>query len=510
MVKTRIDTFMTSFLSQRNAILWLILVNLIVRLAVVFGTTLGNDDVYYTLYARYLDWSYFDHPPMVGYFIRLFTCNGYFLNNDFFARLASLFVGTINLWIVYKIGILLKDKITGLIAATLLAASFYGSVIVGVFILPDTPQSLFWLASLWSFLKFIETKNNRFLLFFGMLVGLAMLSKYHAVYLWVGSLLYLLMYDRRSLFSFYTFTAWLFTLLLFSPVIYWNLTSPMSGIAYHSSRVGGASWMPSLVHFFPTFLGQIFYQNPFVVGLIFYCIWVFRNEIKQNKNAVFLSLTSLPLLFSTTVLSLYNETLPHWSGPAFYGLILIASFFYTHRKLLFQRIIAVSHLFFFLVILFGLVQINTGILLGKENLPANKLGSDDFTIDLAMWDEAREVLIHFVTSDTIAMRSPVVFCDKWFPAAHIDYYMATPNGLPLFVLGDLNSQHLYAKINQERGIDSLQGDAYFVCTSRYFCSPKDYLKSQYDYDVEKPTVLTVSKAGKKRMNVFVWRLKRKA
>ncbi len=509
MVKNRIDSFVANFLSQRNAILWLILFNLIVRLVIVFSTTLGNDGVYYTLYARYLDWSYFDHPPMVAYFIRLFTFNLSFINSDFFARLASLLVGTVNLWLVYKIGILLKDKMTGLVAALLLAASFYGSVIVGVFILPDTPQSLFWLASLWCFLKFVKTKNNRFLLYFGVLVGLAMLSKYHSVYLWVAAMLYLLLYDRKSLFSMPTLIALLFTFALFSPVIYWNLTSPMSGIAYHSSRVGGTSWIPSVAHFFPTFFGQIFYHNPFVVALIFYCIWIFRKEIKHDKQIVFLLLTALPLILTTTMLSLYNETLPHWSGPAFYGLILIAAVFYSYRALLFNRIIAYSHLFFILVIVLGLIQINTGILLGKENQQPNKLGSDDFTIDLAVWNEAGEVLISFVKADTVAMHTPAIFCDKWFPAAHIGYYMAIPNGIPLFVLGDLKSQHLYAKINQERGFDSLHGDAYFVCTSRYYCSPKDDLKMHFDYDVEKPIILTVTKEGKQRMNLFVWRLKRK-
>jgi 4-amino-4-deoxy-L-arabinose transferase-like glycosyltransferase len=508
-MKTRIDTYIVAFLSQRNAILWLVLFNLIVRILVVFSTTLGNDDVYYTLYARYLDWSYFDHPPMVAYFIRLFTLNGVLLCNDFFARLASLFVGSLNLFLVYKIGVLLKDKLTGLVAATLLATSFYGSVIVGVFILPDTSQSVFWLASLCFFLKFIKTQSSIFLIVFGAMVGLSMLSKYHAVYLWVGALFYLLIYDRKSLFSISTLIALIFTLALFSPVIYWNITSPMSGIAYHSSRVGGTSWIPSLAHFFPTFFGQIFYHNPFVVGLIFYCVWVFRNKIISNKKIFFLLLTSLPLLLTTTVLSLYNETLPHWSGPAFYGFVLIASFFYSHRQLLFQRVIAISHSFFILVIVLGLVQINTGLLLGKENLPPNKLGSDDFTIDLAVWKEAGAVLSDFVKSDSLLMKQPAILCDKWFPAAHIDYYMAIPNGLPLFVLGDLNSQHLYAKINQERGIGSHYGDVYFVCTSRYFCSPKDILKTKYEYDIAKPVILTILKERKKRMNLFVWRLKRK-
>ena len=31
---------------------------------------LQGDEAYYWLYSRYLDWGYFDHPPMVALFIR--------------------------------------------------------------------------------------------------------------------------------------------------------------------------------------------------------------------------------------------------------------------------------------------------------------------------------------------------------------------------------------------------------------------------------------------------------
>ncbi len=64
---------------RRNTLL-LILVATIVRMIVAGTIELGNDEVYYRLYADPLQWNYFDHPPMVGWLIRLSTFNLYFDN----------------------------------------------------------------------------------------------------------------------------------------------------------------------------------------------------------------------------------------------------------------------------------------------------------------------------------------------------------------------------------------------------------------------------------------------
>lgn len=116
------------------------------------GFGLGNDEAYYYVYALYPALSHFDHPPMVGWVIQLFSLNLHF-NSEFFIRLAAVVAGTINTWLIYRIGTHLRDELTGWYAALLYTASVYGFVLVGVFILPDTPQSVFWLAALLLLLK---------------------------------------------------------------------------------------------------------------------------------------------------------------------------------------------------------------------------------------------------------------------------------------------------------------------------------------------------------------------
>jgi len=169
---------------------WLIAVTTFIRGFAAAVVHLGNDEVYYVNYARHFSLSYFDHPPMVGLVIRLFSFNLFF-ESDLFIRLGSVLFGSLAIYLVYLVGKEVKNERTGLIAAILYSASLYGGIITGVFIMPDTPQSVFWLGALLLFIKILPNdpgahKNQ--MLWAGLLAGLAIYSKYHAVFLWVGSI----------------------------------------------------------------------------------------------------------------------------------------------------------------------------------------------------------------------------------------------------------------------------------------------------------------------------------
>ncbi|MFY9364487.1 MAG: glycosyltransferase family 39 protein [Bacteroidales bacterium] len=161
-------------------------------LAVVF-TDLGNDEVYYWTYALYPDWSHFDHPPMVGWIISLFTCNLAF-DHPFVLRLPALVLGTLNTWLIWRLSLLIGNEKTGWYAALLYTGSLYATVLCGTFILPDTPLAAFYLASLYFMLRACGCTNDAkekpsSFLWAGLFAGGAMLSKYTGAYLWPGTLL---------------------------------------------------------------------------------------------------------------------------------------------------------------------------------------------------------------------------------------------------------------------------------------------------------------------------------
>ena len=164
-----------------RAMIFLLLGSFILRAFVAGFIELGNDEVYYWTYAKFPDWSHFDHPPMVGLVIQLFTLNLRF-DHEFFLRLGAVVFGTLNTGLIFLIGRKIKDSLTGFYAALLFTASIYCFIIAGTFIMPDTPQVLFWLLSLWLLIDCLPdkelTRANRLkLLLAGVTIGMALLSK---------------------------------------------------------------------------------------------------------------------------------------------------------------------------------------------------------------------------------------------------------------------------------------------------------------------------------------------
>ena len=97
---------------------WLLVISTVVRGIIAATIEFGNDEVYYWTYALYPDWSHYDHPPMVGYMIQLFSLNLLF-DSEFFIRLASVVFMTIETYILFRIGKEIKNARIGLYAALL-------------------------------------------------------------------------------------------------------------------------------------------------------------------------------------------------------------------------------------------------------------------------------------------------------------------------------------------------------------------------------------------------------
>ncbi len=501
--------------ANRKGIFYILGVHLIVRMIVAACTNFGIDEVYYVSYGLYPDWSFFDHPPMISVLIRLTTLD-MFLMDEFFIRLGSVILGSVNVYLIYKMGCLLKDRYTGIVSTLLTCASIYASVITGVFILPDTPQSFFWILALYIFIKHIQSDSDKYLYYFGVAVGFAMLSKYHGVFLWGGAGLYFLTYKYKKLFSRSFILSVVISIIIFSPVIIWNYFNDLSSLNFHSDRVGSGSILPNFKNFFPEFFGQIFYNNPFNVELIVVSIVYFwRNrDWAISKPLAFLMYTGVPLSLLVLGMSMYNGTLPHWSGPGYFGLILVAGVYgssYLKEKSpkALNRYIWGGQILLGVLLLVAMIQVHTGIIpMGNEKNPT-KLGKNDPTLDLYAWDKVGE-LIDQSLSEEVAKGTLqddfVVMTHKWFPAGHLDYYYALPHQKQLLVWGDIKAQHIYKRTNVIRGGIQVGQDACFITTSLYYREPKPELTTHFEEVDKEPTVLTVQRGGKEVMYVFIWKM----
>ncbi|MFA5444144.1 MAG: glycosyltransferase family 39 protein [Bacteroidales bacterium] len=483
----------------KKRIILLLAVSLLVRGIVAALTELGNDEVYYWTYALFPDWSHFDHPPMVGWIIQLFTLNLRY-DSAFALRLPALILGTFNTWMIYRLGILIRNPRTGWYAALLHTGSLYATILAGTFILPDTPLSTFYLLSLFFMLKACglgstEKKGPKpvFFLPAGVFAGLAMLSKYTGVFLWAGTFLFVLFY-RRSLFkNLYFWLGILASAILFFPVVIWNLTQDYSSFAFHSERISffGEGIKPFL--FGREIMGEFLYNNPvnFII-IIWAILFSFKRKHKQvpTRDAVttgtrgMILLQSLPLIATFLFFSLFRETLPHWSAPAFYPLILLAAAAADVRSL--ERPAKASVVFLIVVVLVSIVQIRTGFIpltlpssVAEESAhdPYRELGRKDFTLDMYGWIQlgdhfavvsGQQEALYSQTGGKQGMpRKSAILAHRWFPAAHLDYYVARPAGTVVKTKGPVERTHKYHQITRLRGGIATGEKLYYIESSRF-------------------------------------------
>ncbi|MEJ7679005.1 MAG: glycosyltransferase family 39 protein [Segetibacter sp.] len=254
-------------------ILLLIAISTIARLIIAGTIELGNDEVYYWTYALHLKWNYFDHPPIVGWLIRLTTAN-LLLHTEVFVRLGAIISSAISTLLIYKIGTIIKNQQTGWYAALLYGASIYSSIIAGTFILPDSPQIVFWLWSILLLVKIVNlpvsSSQSRMLwCWFGISAGLCIMSKVHGVFIWFAVVLHAVFFTRSWLKDKNIYLAAAISLLIVSPIIVWNVQNNFISYTYHGNRVILSGAGLNIDGFVREFFGGLFYNNP----LNFFLIW---------------------------------------------------------------------------------------------------------------------------------------------------------------------------------------------------------------------------------------------
>jgi len=480
------------------------------------GFCLGNDEAYYYTYALYPALSHFDHPPMVGWVIQLFSLNLHF-NSEFFIRLAAVIAGTVNTWLMYCIGRQLRDELTGWYAALLYTASIYGFVIAGVFILPDSPQSVFWLAAVLFLLKAfggeIDSAARRSFLLAAVMMGLAFLSKYTTAYLWLGIIIYILVYNRKWLQTSAFYLAHLLMALLFLPVILWNVQNNFVSFLFHSSRVEPSATPFTPDYFLTEILGEALYTNPVNLVLILLAVVAFfRRKFRAEKPGINLLVWSaLPLIVTFLVVSVSRRTLPHWNGAGYMTLLPLAALWIRNRtEVVFPSAIKGSLAFIILLILIASTQVLTGFLpLERWTGNTNGKGSGDYSLEVYGWRQLRQefepLAAKYENNEEMPVSAPIVSY-RWFPAANYEFYIT--RGTDRFVLaaGDTAAIHKYVWINQQHGGFRLNSDAWYITSSRDFRAPQS-LPGLYFGKIFPPDTIPVMRMGLPVYNFYVYRMK---
>ena len=499
-------------------IAWLLIISALVRGFLAAFIEFGNDEVYYWAYAMYPDWSHFDHPGMVGWVMQIFSLNLLF-HSEFALRLSSIIFMTIDTYIIYRLGCLVKNKLAGFYAALLYTASLYCFIITGVFIMPDTPLMLFALLAIYCFLLSFRgeaEESAKHYLLAGLFAGLALLSKYSAIFIWVGVGLYILIYDRKQLKNIYLYLSALISIICMLPVLIWNMQNDFISFTFHGNRVSLFGQLQPL-DFLTEILGELGYNNPINYILIIIALVVFfrgRKYLDITGGRLLLCF-ALPFIGMFWFFSLTRPILPHWSAPAFSVLLVfVASYladkqYVTNNNLHLPKPIIATLSLLIIVLVFGVLEIKTGIVplrFGERANSTRYYGEGDFTTTIYGWrsikDDFQTIREKKIEEGEMKETDGMIGL-QWFPMANFDYYVANPLGINMYGLRDIDKIHKYAWINEYRGELKKGNDYWFLNESSDYYAPERYLEDEFEEIIPCDTIV-VDRCGKPAKYVFVY------
>jgi 4-amino-4-deoxy-L-arabinose transferase-like glycosyltransferase len=223
------------------------------------------DETYYWLWSRDLAWSYLDHPPMVAYVIRA----GTLLFGDTLAgiRVGTWVLSAVSSYLVWRAAALLLNDERQAARAVL----YYNlTLMVSVQAFAATPDAPAMAASslmLYALARLRKDGNPHWWWAVGLAGGIGLLSKYTALFLGAGVLLWLFTAEgKRWRASFYPYAAAALGLLLFLPVVLWNAAHEWISFEKQFGRAAGGGGV-TLKYLGEFLAGQLALATPFIAIL---------------------------------------------------------------------------------------------------------------------------------------------------------------------------------------------------------------------------------------------------
>ena len=331
---------------QPRAFLWAVGVWTLLHLAFAIFYQLVPDEAYYWVWSRHLALGYLDHPPMVAYLIRLGTLLG---NSEFAVRWPMTLIAAANLLLIgWTARRLIGHKRAGaFVSLAMLCSPIF--TVLGSVATPDTPVYFFESAALVIVLSIFSpdlldaprhaydrvteydslARGPRWLLF-GLLLGLAVVSKYTGAF--VGfAVLGALLWSAEGRAHLRTRWPWLgatVSLAVFSPVVWWNYQRNWASFVFQIGHAGASSDDRLTLRFLGDFIGgQVAACTPVLFFLCAMALGVYwsRRGLPMVQRILLLAST-LPLAV-VAISSLRQRPEINWPVFAYLPALLLVGFY---------------------------------------------------------------------------------------------------------------------------------------------------------------------------------------
>ena len=418
-----------SLLSSPRLLGRLLWITLSLHFLVAALTPLTVDEAHYALYGQFLDWSYFDHPPLVGWLQALALQLG---EQEWQLRLGALFSYALSLGLIHGYTRYLTQSLVTANLAGLLFTAMPILHVLGIGLVPDTLLLPLSIALIWQAQRTLQQPSILNWTLVGGLLGLSALSKYTALLFTIGLLL-VLFTSTQSWRWFIKARFWLAVLvagLLSLPIFYWNAQHDWVSIHYqlnHGRPAQDFEWL----NVGQSQVSQLFLYTPLIWLGAWLSVLAFKDwwqPIAYRQLVLFM----LPALMVFTLSSGKEPSLPHW----------LAFFYVLLLPLIANRLIGQSSSLTKLSLanlLYGLAL--TGLVISLSLFPKlTEHWSLNPTQDLIGWKQATEIgqalrepdesliVTHWVDASRIAWYArptPVVVMDERYD--QFDIWFGSPN-----------------------------------------------------------------------------------
>lgn len=303
--------------STTKTLYWFLFIWTILNLVQASLTGLHADEAYYWLYSKFLDWGYFDHPPMVALFIR---AGDLISHSTFGLRLFTVLSSTISVYVLWLIVKRYKENLELFI---LLVCSILLFHVYGFITTPDSPLLLFGVLFLYVYQRYTNEDKLKWAILLSLVIAGLLYSKYHGVLILLFTVLSNFKILKRP--SFWMIVG--LSALLFAPHIYWQYSHGFPSVYYH---LFDRSAKPYRSEYTSDYLiSQIVVAGPLIGWLLY------RSASKLQGTDLFIRAVKFNFygIFLFFFLSTFKGRVePHWTLLAFPCLLILSYLYLVKLK----------------------------------------------------------------------------------------------------------------------------------------------------------------------------------
>lgn len=302
----KLNTITTSASSRDKFLFLLPAVWLLVNLVQSACTGLANDEAYYWMYAKNLDWGYFDHPPMIALLIK---AGGFLFHGEIGVRVFISVLSAASLVLLHR----LSEKKDFLLLFWLFAATTVFEV-YGFVAVPDAPLIFFTIVFFLAYKRYLHDEGLMAVVGMALAVALLLYSKYHGLLVIFFTLISNLKLLRRKSFYAIVFLA----IVLYLPHLIWQVANDYPSYQYHVLNKSQTPYNP--LDSLKFIAGTLGVYGPLTVFLLMYAAWKFRRVDPLLRAYRFTLIGFFVFFFFST----FNAAVePNWMAAAAVPLLLL-------------------------------------------------------------------------------------------------------------------------------------------------------------------------------------------